>query len=106
MKDNKGAIYMEPEEYEAYLKEQERLVEEAQAKAKMLAESADRDLDEIEYHINDFGKRLLGLGFARCLVGFFLCLCGVFFLFLFGFLLGFLDSLFLLRRFVFGAVLF
>ena len=53
MKDNKGAIFMEPEEYEAYLKEQERLVEEAQAKAKELAESGSNELASVSlYELN------------------------------------------------------
>lgn len=53
MKENKGAIYMEPEEYEAYLKEQERLVEEAQAKSKELAESGSNELTSVSlYELN------------------------------------------------------
>lgn len=53
MKDNKGAIFMEPEEYEAYLKEQERLVEETQAKAKELAESGSNELTSVSlYELN------------------------------------------------------
>ena len=53
MKENKGAIYMEPEEYEAYLKEQERLVAEAQAKAKELAESGSNELTSVSlYELN------------------------------------------------------